>query len=115
MDSTPKFLQGIFSFKGVGLDEPVPLDADLVYQVPADKRAQLIYFRAGNSGSELICLSLRRDGMLMRYFPVGAKADAHVSLAVVEDLPPDTKLDVLVAAPKGAVGVVVLDIGLIEI
>src|SRR6266581_7860162 len=88
METTPKFLQGIYSFEGAGLDEPVLLDRDLVYWVPRDKRAQLIYFRAGNSCPELICLALLRDGALMRLFPIGAKSDSHVSLAVVEDHPP---------------------------
>jgi hypothetical protein len=86
-----------------------------VYTAPRDKRAQLLYFRAGNSSSELICLSLMRDGSLMRLFPVGAKAVSHISLAIVEDLSPDTKLEVFVAAPAGAEGSIVLDIGLAEI
>ncbi len=115
METTPKFLQGIYSFEGAGLDEPVLLDRDLVYWVPRDKRAQLIYFRAGNSCPELICLALLRDGALMRLFPIGAKSDSHVSLAVVEDLSPETKIEVLVAAPAGTAGTVVLDIGLVEI
>lgn len=115
MDMIPKLLQGVFSFKGAGLDKPVLLDAGLLYTVPGDKRAQLIYFRAGNSSSELINLSLIRDGALMRHFPIGAKTDSHVSLAVVEDIPPDAKLEVLVAAPAGVAGTVVLDIGLVEI
>ena len=36
-------------------------------------------------------------------------------LAVVEDLFPDTKLEIFFAAPEGAAGTVVLDIGLMEI
>jgi hypothetical protein len=56
-----------------------------------------------------------RDGKLMRNFPIGAKASMHVSLAVVEDLMPDTRLELLVAAPVGVTGTVVLDIGLIEV
>ena len=115
MDMIPKFLQGVFSFTGEGLDRPVPLGACPGYAAPADKRAQLIYFRAGNSCDELISLSLMRDGKVMRLFPIGAKADSHVSLAVVEDLEPETKLEVLVAAPAGTTGMVVLDVGLMEI
>jgi hypothetical protein len=114
MSEKPKFLQGIYPFTGAGLEAPTPL-GDATYTAPADKRAQLIYFRAGNSSADLICLSLFRDGSLMRLFPVGAKADSHVSLAVVEDLEPDTKLEVRVAAPSGVSGSVVLDIGLLEI
>ena len=56
-----------------------------------------------------------RDGKLMRNFPIGAMASMHVSLAVVEDLMPETRLELLVAAPVGVTGTVVLDIGLIEV
>jgi hypothetical protein len=115
METTPKFLQGVYSFEGSGLNKPALLDRDLVYWVPRDRRAQLIYFRAGNSFAELICLSLIRDGKPMRLFPIGAKSDSHVSLAVVEDLLPETKIEVFIAAPAGTAGTVVLDIGLIEI
>jgi hypothetical protein len=75
----------------------------------------LIYLRAGNSSPELIALILMREGKPMRYFPVGARSDTHVPLAVVEDLEPDTKLEVFIVAPAGVAGAVVLDIGLLEI
>ena len=39
----------------------------------------------------------------------------HVPLAVVEDLQPDTVIEVYFAAPAGVSGTLVLDIGLIEI
>jgi hypothetical protein len=51
----------------------------------------------------------------MRYFPIGAKASLHVPLAVVEDLFPESKLAVLLAAPKGSTGTVVIDFGLFEV
>ncbi len=115
MESIPKFLQGILPFTGEGFDKPKLLSSAMVYTVPADKRSQLIYLRAGNSCAELICLSLYHDGKLMRLFPVGAKEASHVSLAVVEDLEPDSKLEVFLSAPVGAAGMVVVDIGLLEI
>jgi hypothetical protein len=51
----------------------------------------------------------------MRYFAVGARAGTHVPLAVVEDLCPETKLELLFGAPAGATGYVVIDVGLVEI
>lgn len=115
MESIPKFLQGIYRFEGKGYFEPFLLDSKLLYTVPSDKRSQLIYLRAGNSSGDLITLMLMRDGKPMRYFPIGALADSHVSLAVVEDLQPETKLEVFIAATAGGSGVVVLDIGMLEI
>ena len=56
-----------------------------------------------------------KDGKVFRIFPIGAKASVHVPLAVVEDLFPESKVEVFVAAPEGVGGHVVLDIGLIEI
>jgi hypothetical protein len=51
----------------------------------------------------------------MRYFPVGAKGAIHVPLAVVEDIAPGSKVEVLIAAPKGIQSAVLLDIGFVEI
>ncbi len=111
----PTFLQGVYSFTGVGLDNPSALTPHVSYQVPFDKRAQLVYFRAGNPTGDLIYLVFLRDGKPMRYFPVGAKSGVHVELAVVEDLEADTVLEVLVGAPVGSAHSLVLDIGLVEI
>jgi hypothetical protein len=111
----PIFLQGLYPFEGAGLETPVAFQPAIAYKVPTDKRSQLVYFRAGNSSAEMIYVLFKRDGKPMRYFPIGAKGAAHVSLAVVEDLQPDTVLELLVAAPKGTTGSVLLDIGLMEI
>jgi hypothetical protein len=114
MESVPQFVQGIFGFTGAGYLEPVVLDG-CGYTVPSDKRTQLIYFRAGNSSDQMIYAALLRDGATMRLFPIGAKSAVHVSLAVVEDLQPDTVLSVSVGAPSGETATIVLDLGLIEI
>lgn len=115
IDAKPKFLHGVFPFTGGGYDKLAPLSDQLVYSVPPDKRTQLIYLRAGNSAGELVYLVLMRAGVPMRYFPVGAKAVEHVQLAVVEDIFPETRLEVFCAAPAGVQGTLVLDIGLLEI
>ncbi len=115
MYSKPKLLQGVFPFEGHGLRTPTPLSGDLTYTVPVGKRTQFVYFRAGNSSSEMIYVTLMRDGEPMRLFPIGARGDVHVALAVVEDLQAGTKLEATVAAPEGVSGVVVLDIGLVEV
>ena len=115
METTPRFLNGVFRFEGRGLAAPALLHPSLAYTVPGDKRAQLIYLRAGNSSDGLVSLTLMRDGKPMRLFPVGAKQALHVPLAVVEDISPEAKLEVFLAAPQGAQGQVVLDIGLMEV
>ncbi len=114
MSPTPRFIQGAFSFTGKGLASPHPLHGAARLAVPADKRLQLIYVRGGNSTDALICLLLARDGKAMRYFPIGAKASVHVPLAVVEDIFPESKIEVLVAAPEGVSGTVIIDIGFLE-
>lgn len=115
METTPRFLNGVYAFSGSGLASPAPLDAALAYTVPSDKRSQLIYFRAGNSADALVAVTLMKDGKPFRTFPIGAKDAVHVPLAVVEDLMPDSKLEVFAAAASGVAGEIVLDIGLIEI
>jgi len=115
MNPTSRFIQGAFSFTGRGLDSPHPLHDSARFTVPPDKRAQIIYVRAGNSSEALAYLVLSRDGKPMRYFPIGAKAGIHVPLAVVEDVFPESKLEILVAAPAGISGIVVVDVGILEV
>jgi len=115
IDSKPRFLQGVFEFTGGGYHEPMLLDRSLIYKVPLDKRAQLVYLRAGNSGANMIYISLIQDGKPVRLFPVAGHGATHVPLAVIEDIEPDTEIKLYFAAPAGAVGTAVIDLGLIEI
>ena len=115
MHTTPRFLQGIYGFEGKGLDQPFLLDGALTYVVPDGVITQPVYFRGGNAAHELICLILVRDGMPMRYFPIGAKGDVHVPLRVVEDLEPGATVELHIAAPVGVAGAVVIDLGLVEV
>lgn len=112
--SKPTCLQGIYDFSGCGLDSPVAMQG-ATYTVPEDRRAQLVYFRAGNSSSSLINVVLLRDGNPLRYFPVGAQASQHVALAVMEDLNPDCVIELQIAAPEKSAGVLVVDVGFVEI
>ncbi len=114
IESEPKFIQGVATFTGAGFASPQKL-AGFGYAVPSDKRAQTIYFRAGNSCDEMVAIVLLRDGKTMRYFPIGAKSAIHVPLSVVEDLEPEQQLEFQVLAPEGATGTIVLDTGLLEI
>lgn len=111
----PRFIQGLHGISGAGLTRPVPLVPAVKYPVPFDKRTQLIYLRAGNSLDDMIYLVLTRDGKPMRYFPLGAKGAVHVPLAIVEDIEPEATLELLVGAPEGARGSVLLDLGLVEV
>ena len=115
MNEKPAFIQGLYSYRGAGLACPIAFDPPVTYTVPADKRAQTVYFRAGNASPEMIYLVLTRNGAPMRFFPVGAEGAIHVALAVVEDLEPESRMEILVAAQKGAETAVVLDIGFLEI
>jgi hypothetical protein len=115
MREKPAFIQGLFSIEGSGLEKPISFEPPLVYVVPPDKRAQAIYFRAGNAAPEMIYLVITRNSQPMRYFPIGAKGAVHVPLAVVEDISPGSVVEVLAAAPAGMVCSVLLDIGFLEI
>ena len=115
MHSTPRFLQGVYSFEGKGLDRPFLIDPALTYAVPGGTVAQPVYFRGGNASPELICVFLVRDGQPMRYFPIGAKNHTHVALRVVEDLEPGTGIELHAAAPAGVAVTVIIDLGLVEV
>jgi hypothetical protein len=115
VNEKPAFIQGVYAYEGCGLERPVSFQPRVTYLVPTDRRSQTVYFRAGNASPELIYLVLTRRGEPMRYFPVGAKAAVHVPLAVLEDISPETRIELLVAAPAGMKSSVVLDIGFMEI
>ena len=114
MLEVPKFIQGIFPFQGKGLDQPEKLPST-TYKVPFDKRSQLVYVRFGNSSSGLLVITILRNGERMRYVPVGAKASLHVTLAVTEDIAPESIVELGVAAEEGTSGMVVVDVGFVEI
>jgi hypothetical protein len=110
-----RFVQGVFAFEGRGLETPVSLEPKAVYQVAPDKRAQLIYCRIGNPTPELLYLVLQRDGKPMRLFPCGGKSGIHVPLAIVDDILPDSVIELLIAAPEGLTAKVITDLGFVEI
>ena len=60
-------------------------------------------------------LLVGRRQILNTLFPIGAKASTHVPLRVVEDLLGDTRIELHLAAPEGASGSVVVDLGLVEV
>jgi assimilatory nitrate reductase catalytic subunit len=114
MISKPTFLQGIYAFEGAGTDKPVLLAEGLTYTVPAGVVTQPLYFRGGNSTDELVTVVLVRDGVPMRYFPIGAKGDVHVPLRVVEDIDGGSVIELHLVAPTGLQGTVVVDLGTVE-
>ncbi len=112
--ATPRFLQGVYPFAGRGFFEVGPLHDALCYVVPKGAQAEVIYFRAGNLSEDLIYLALCVNGLSVRYFPVGPKADFHVPLSITETHPAGSKIEVGLAAPRGLNGSVVVDVGLLE-
>ncbi|GAA1847006.1 molybdopterin oxidoreductase family protein [Microlunatus capsulatus] len=114
MISQNRFLQGIFPFEGAGLDKPVPISPELSHVVPDGVVGQALYFRGGNSSDELVTVVLMRDGVPMRYFPMGAKESVHVPLRVVEDVEGGSVVELRLVAPLGVSGTVVVDLGLVE-
>ena len=97
------------------MDKPAPLHEALTYTVPMGVTTQPLYFRGGNTSDELVAVVLMRDGVPMRYFPMGAKSDVHVPLRVVEDLEGGTAVELYIAAPEGLTGTVIIDVGLVEV
>lgn len=108
------FLQGIYPFLGAGWDKQAPISDELSRLVPDGVVSQALYFRGGNSTDELITVVLLRDGVPMRYFPIGARSEVHVPLRVVEDIEGGSVIELALAAPLGLTGTVVVDLGLVE-
>ena len=110
-EGTPVLLQTLATFEGHGLAAPLPLG--LNYTVPKDRTAGMFYFRAGSTVAGMVNVSVMRDGKLMRYFPIAPNSTIHVALAIVEELPEGTRIDIL-AAGEGS-GMLILDIGYLEV
>ena len=108
------FLQGIYQFQGLGMEKPAPIHSELSHYVPDGVVNQTLYFRVGNSSSELVAVVLMRNGVPMRYFPIGARSDVHVPLRVVEDIDGGSAVELYLAAPEGVKGTVVIDLGMVE-
>ena len=115
MFETHRFVQGLFAFTGRGLETLVSFEPKATYQVSPDKRAQLIYCRIGNPTDEFLYLVLQRNGHSMRLFPCGAKSGIHVPLAIIDDIPHDSVLELVIGAPAGLTGKVMIDMGFVEI
>ena len=114
MISKNLFLQGIFPFQGAGLSTPVTIHSDLSRVVPDGAVNQPLYFRGGNTSTELVTVVLVRDGVPMRYFPMGAKGEVNVPLRVVEDIEGGSVIGLQLFAEAGVNGSVVVDLGMVE-
>lgn len=75
------FIQGPFVHRGRGFGGPVP------HQPPVG-----------------------HNGATKRYFPVGAKGTTPVPLAVVEDLSPESRIEIPVAVPSLPVGARIMEV-----
>ena len=113
--ATPRFLQGVFPFVGRGIVDLGEINHELTYEVPKGKLAEALYIRAGNSSEALIYIALIANGKPIRYVPLGPSGTEHIPLAIVESFPAGTILQVWIGAPKNLTGMVVIDIGFIEI
>ncbi len=110
-----RFIQGMFAFKGRGLENPVSFEPKVTYQVPPDKRAQMIYCRVGNPTAKFLYVILQQDGKPIRMFPCGRESGIHVPLAIIDDILPGSVVELSIAAPKGLKGKVMIDLGFVEI
>ena len=110
-EGKPILLQTIIPFEGSGLQNPHPIG--LGYTVPKGRTLGMLYFRGGSTVSGMVNITIMRDGRPMRYFPIASGSAMHVSLAIVEEMPEHTRIEVY-AAGEGA-GTLILDIGYLEI
>ena len=115
MHTKNRFLQGIYQFTGAGHRQARAAGRRAELHGAGRPVAQALYFRGGNTTDELVAVVLMRDGVPMRYFPIGAKSDVHVPLRVVEDLEGGTAVELYLAAPEGLTGTVIVDLGLVEV
>jgi len=110
-EGRPVLLQTITTFEGSGLQNSHPIG--LGYTVPRGRTLGMLYFRGGSTVSGMVNITIMRNGRPMRYFPIASGSAIHVSLAIVEEMPENTQIEVY-AAGEGS-GTLILDIGYLEI
>ena len=93
---------------------PHPVSPELAYTVPSGCKAALMYVRAGNASDQMLYLSVVGDGKVRRYMPIGPQDGMHVEMAIKEEIPEGTRLELHLAAGAGVLGTVVVDVGLLE-
>lgn len=113
--ATPRFLQGVFPFAGRGIVDIAAINHELQYAVPKGKTAEVLYVRAGNSSEALIYIALVVNGQPVRYFPLSPSGTQHIPLSITETYPAGTQIEIWLGAPKNLTGLVVIDVGLVEI
>lgn len=111
MAYTTVLLQNITELEGKGLDSPSPLD--LEYTVPQGCTAGLQYVRLGTTSTDMVNVTVLRDGKRMRYFPVAGGDAIHVQLAIVDQLEAGEHIEVTAAGKE--TGTLILDIGILEV
>jgi hypothetical protein len=114
METTARFLNGVYPFEGKGLDAPYPLADALTYTVPADKRAAHLPARR-----QLLRRAGQPDPHARRQadaaVPGGRQGGSARPARRGGGHLPEAKIEVFVAAPQGASGQVVLDVGIMEV
>ena len=87
MHTKNRFLQGIYPVRRGRHRQARPAGARAeLRRARRHRRARRCTSAAATPPTSLITVVLMRDGVPMRYFPIGAKSDVHVPLRVVEDI-----------------------------
>ncbi len=114
METTPHFLNGVHSFSGSGLETATPL-AGLRYAVPSAKRAQLIYFRGGNSSAEMVAVQPGARRQADAHLPDRRQGRGPRAAGGGRGPAPGQRGRGVRGGPGGLSGQIVLDIGFLEI
>ena len=101
--------------KARGWRVPIPFQPPVTYQVPADKRVPDHLLPGGQrrAGNDLPGSDAPRQAHAL--LPGRREGAIHVPLAVLEDIPPGSPVEILIAAPAGLKSSVLIDVGFLEI
>jgi len=111
-NSKPTILRGIVPYKGKGLGEFLSLGFKAWTTVRRGTR--IAYLNVGHSGSEMIVVEAKGDFTGLHFHPIGPKGAMHVAYAPESTPATYAHFELKLAAPLGAEGVLVFDVGLVE-
>ena len=112
MESKTTILRGIVPYKGKGLGEFLTLGFKAWTTVRRGTR--IAYVHAGHSGSEMVVLEAKGDFTGLHFYPIAPKGAVHVSHAPDSTPANYAHFEIKLAAPLGAEGNLVFDVGLVE-
>jgi len=108
----PVLLQGVFAFKGEGLQSPQLLSPKLRYTVPPNTALGVRYLRVGSVCDQMVVVSTVVNGLTHRLVPCAANGTINVPFAIVDPIVAGSEIEIHLACDGD--GTAIIDVGCLQ-